>query len=167
LCIEGKLLKTANNIAGEFGHTPASGLLLARYNLPVRLCGCGLQGCIESYIAGPGLGWLYHFYGADNVSTTEFVSQLRLNCPIARQTFNCYMDLLGSTFASLVLSHDPDIIVVGGGLSKINEIIEALPAAINMHLFDGVNSPIIKRAAFGDSSGVRGAAILGGQHAIN
>jgi len=166
LCLNGKLLSTVNNIAGEYGHVAASGMLLERYNLPVHQCGCGLTGCIESYIAGPGLGWLYQFFGADNESTTEFVTQLRCNNPIAIKTFQCYMDLLGSAFASLVLSYDPNVIVVGGGLSKIDEIIAALPQAIDQHLFNGIGSPSIKRAAFGDSSGVRGAGILGKQYAV-
>lgn len=167
LCINGKLLKTVNNIAGEYGHVAASGMLLQRYNLPVQACGCGLSGCIESYIAGPGLGWLYKFFGGSSESTTEFVAQLRLKNPIAEQTFACYMDLLGSSFASLVLSYDPHVIVVGGGLSKIDEIIAGLPKAIEQHLFDGVNAPPIKRAVFGDASGVRGAAILGKQNATS
>jgi N-acetylglucosamine kinase len=167
LCINGKLLKTSNNIAGEYGHLPVSGLLIKRYNLPLRQCGCGLQACIECYIAGPGLAWLYKFFGENNNSTFKFVEQLRLNDTIARKTFNCYMDLLGSVFASLVLTNDPDVIVLGGGLSNIDEIITSLPAAINKHLFDGVTSPAIKRATFGDSSGARGAAILGAQYAIN
>ncbi|KGJ88680.1 ROK family protein [Thalassotalea sp. ND16A] len=166
LCINGKLLQTANNIAGEYGHIAASGKLLQQYNLPVRDCGCGLRGCIESYIAGPGLGWLYKFFGASTESTTEFVEQLRKENPIAQKTFDCYMDLLGSSFASLVLYYDPNAIVVGGGLSKIDEIIQALPKAIEQHLFKGVTSPLIKRAVFGDASGVRGAAILGKQHDI-
>lgn len=164
LCINGELLQTVNNIAGEYGHVAASGMLLKRYNLPVRSCGCGLTGCIESYIAGPGLGWLYKFFGASSENTTTFVEQLRVGNPIAKKTFDCYMDLLGSSFASLVLSYDPDVIVVGGGLSKIEEIIAALPNAIEQHLFDGINSPLIKRAVFGDASGVRGAAILGKQN---
>lgn len=165
LCINGKLLKTINNIAGEYGHIPASAMLIEKYNLPVHGCGCGLSGCIESYIAGPGLGWLYKHFGGNSKSTTEFVEQLRVNDVVATKTFNCYMELLGSAFASLVLYYDPNVIVVGGGLSKIDEIIEALPAAIEQHLFDGINAPAIKCATFGDSSGVRGAAILGAQHA--
>jgi N-acetylglucosamine kinase len=164
LCIDGKLLKTSNNIAGEYGHVAASGMLLERYNLPIRTCGCGLVGCIESYIAGPGLGWLYKFFGADTESTQEFVEQLRINDPIAQKTFTCYMDLLGSSFASLVLSYDPDIIVVGGGLSKINEIIDGLSDSIEQHLFDGVSAPKVQKAEYGDASGVRGAAILGKQN---
>ncbi|WOH36276.1 ROK family protein [Thalassotalea fonticola] len=167
LCLNGKLLQTVNNIAGEYGHVAVSGLLLERYNLPVRGCGCGLTGCIESYIAGPGLGWLYQHFGANNDSTTDFVDQLKANDAIAEKTFHCYMDLLGSAFASLVMSYDPNVIIVGGGLSKIDEILDALPDATNKHLFTGIRAPAIKRATFGDSSGVRGAAILGSQELGN
>jgi N-acetylglucosamine kinase len=165
LCIDGQLYKSTNNIAGEYGHLPASGALLHKYNIKPRQCGCGLVGCSETYIAGPGLGWLYQYFGSETNSTTTFVRDLRNKHPIAVKTFECYMDFLGSAFSTLVLSYDPDMIVVGGGLSKIDEIIEALPAAINKNLFTGIESPIISRAMFGDSSGVRGAAILGSQDA--
>lgn len=165
LCIDGQLYKSTNNIAGEYGHLPASGALLHKYNIKPRQCGCGLVGCSETYIAGPGLGWLYQHFGGKSNNTTTFVTDLRDNNPIAVKTFECYMEFLGSAFSTLVLSYDPDMIVVGGGLSKIDEIIDALPAAINKNLFTGIESPIISRAMFGDSSGVRGAAILGSQHA--
>lgn len=165
LCIDGKLFETSNNVAGEYGHLSASGYLLQKYALSARPCGCGLIGCSEAYIAGPGLGWLYHHFGSGTNSTAKFVEDLRNKKPIALTTFSCYMDFLGSAFSSLVLSYDPDVIVVGGGLSKIDEIIDALPNAIDQHLFTGVVSPVISRAKFGDSSGVRGAAILGKQYA--
>ncbi len=164
LCIDGHLYKSKNNIAGEYGHLPASGTLLQKYNLPLRQCGCGLVGCIENYIAGPGLGWLYQYFGGGTDCTVTFVKDLRNENLIAIHTFKCYMDFLGSSFSTLVLSYDPDMIVVGGGLSQIDEIIDALPDAINKHLFKGIKSPIISRAVFGDSSGVRGAAILGKNH---
>jgi|TARA_B110000914_G_C15521522_1_gene477434 N-acetylglucosamine kinase len=167
LCINGALYKSGNNIAGEFGHLPVSGYLLQKYNLPARPCGCGLIGCCEAYIAGPGLGWLYNHFGGGAESTTKFVKDLRDKDLVAIKTFECYIEFLASAFSTLVLSYDPDIIVVGGGLSKIDEIIEALPEAINKQLFTGIESPIISRAVFGDSSGVRGAAILGRQHVKN
>ena len=165
LCVNGHLYETSNNIAGEYGHLPASGTLIEKYNLPIRQCGCGLKGCSETYIAGPGLGWLYEHFGSGTNNTATFVNDLRNENLIAINTFKCYMDFLGSAFSTLVLSYDPDMIVVGGGLSKIDEIIDALPDAINKHLFQGIQSPIISRAKFGDSSGVRGAAILGRQNA--
>jgi len=172
LCINGELYQGSNNIAGEYGHIGVPAILLQRYNLPIRSCGCGLQGCYESYIAGPGLSWLWQFFLGEsatneNVSTYNFVEQLRANSPIAKQTFTCYMDILGAAFSSLVISYDPDVIIVGGGLSQIDEIIDALPSAINKHLFQGLQAPLIQRANFGDSSGVRGAAIVGRHDVIN
>lgn len=163
LCINGRLYTGKNGFAGEYGHLPVSAPLIQRYNLPIRNCGCGLKGCYECYIAGPGLAWLYQHFGAENGDTHHFIKQLRNNDPIAKETFACYMEFLGASFATIVLSYDPDIIVVGGGLSKIDEIVEALPQYINHHLFKGVESPPVQRAVFGDSSGVRGAAILRNQ----
>src|SRR5690606_33972934 len=114
----------------------------------------------EPYISGPGLANIYALYGGEP-NTQILVNQLRAGDPRAVKAFGCYIDLLGASFASIVLSYDPDIIVLGGGLSKIDEIISALPAAIEMHLFKGVQSPVIAPAIFGDASGARGAALLG------
>lgn len=165
LCLNGKLYTTTNNISGEYGHLPVSGHLLEKYKLPVRPCNCGLTGCAESYIAGPGLAWLYLHFGGTEASTYKLVEALNNNEPQAKLAFDCYIDLLGSSMASLILSYDPDIIVIGGGLSKIDRIFDTLPAATANHLFDGVQLPLIKKALHGDSSGVRGAAILGAQNA--
>ena len=165
LCIDGSLYQTKNNIAGEYGHLPVSAALISRYQLPVRPCGCGLEGCAESYIAGPGLAWLYQHFGGEKASTSLLVEKLRQGDPIAQQTFDCYIDFLGASIATLILSYDPDTIVIGGGLSKIDEIISALPQATAKHVFKGIEIPPIKRAYYGDSSGVRGAAILGNQYA--
>ncbi len=167
-CIDGAMYQGKNNLAGEYGHIGISGVLLQRYNLPIRACGCGLEGCYETYVAGPGLNWLWQLFNKDSnkISTTfDFVAQLRAKNPIALKTFECYMDILGASFSTIVLSYDPDLIVIGGGLSNINEIIDALPSAINKHLFEGAEAPLIRRADFGDSSGVRGAALIGNQHA--
>ncbi|WP_438863352.1 ROK family protein [Neptunicella sp.] len=160
LCIQGNLYSGANNIAGEYGHLPASAELIAKYQLPILDCGCGLTGCYEPYISGPGLANIYALHGG-TPDTQIFVNQLRAADPAAVNAFECYIDLLGASFASIVLSYDPDIIVLGGGLSKIDEIISALPAAIEKHLFKGVQSPVIAPAMFGDASGARGAALLG------
>lgn len=164
VCIEGKLLRSRQNIIGEYGHMPAPAAVVDNYQLPIYDCGCGLRGCYETYIAGPGLGRLYQYFGSGSTDTRTFVAQLEKGDSIANKTFVCYMDLLGASFASLILSYDPDVIVVGGGLSKIAIIIEALPAAVAQHLFAGVKVPPIRLAEFGDASGVRGAAILGQQH---
>jgi len=159
-CIDGQLYNGRSGFAGEYGHLPVSAFLIDKYNLPLKTCGCGLTGCYEAYVSGPGLGWIYQHFGAKNPDTYHFVQQLDAGDEIAKVAFNCYMDLLGASFASLILSYDPDIIVVGGGVSKIDQVIESLPRFVNNHLFSGVHCPPIKRAKYGDSSGVRGAAIL-------
>lgn len=162
-CLQGKLLQSWQNISGEYGHIGASAAVVNKYKLPVYQCGCGLMGCYEAYIAGPGLGRLFQHFGAHSTDSKAYVEQLRAGNGVAGKTFECHMDLLGAAFANLVLSYDPDVIVMGGGLSKIPEIIQALPEAIGQHLFTGVEVPAIKLAEFGDSSGVRGAAILAAQ----
>lgn len=159
-CIDGQLYNGRSGFAGEYGHLPVSAYLIDKYNLPIKTCGCGLTGCYEVYVSGPGLGWIYQHFGSQTPDTFHFVQQLSAGDEIAKATFNCYMDLLGASFSSLILSYDPDIIVVGGGVSKIDQVIESLPYFINKHLFTGVECPPIKKAKYGDSSGVRGAAIL-------
>jgi N-acetylglucosamine kinase len=164
LCINGELYKSTNGIAGEYGHHPLGAPMQQKYKLPVLPCGCGLLGCLEKYISGPGLAYLYGFYsGKENASAPQCMDALRSNEPAALTAFSCYMDILGSSFASLVMDYDPDVIVIGGGMSQLDEVLLGLPAAIKPHLFKGIKIPDIVRAKFGDSSGVRGAAILGSQ----
>ncbi len=160
LCIDGHIYHGRNGFAGEYGHLPVSAYLIDKYNLPILDCGCGLKGCYEPYVSGPGLGWLYEHFGAQTRSTHHFVQQLNNNDRIATTTFDCYMNLLGASFVSLILSYDPDVIVVGGGISKIDKVVEMLPHYIENHLFSGIDCPPILKAKYGDSSGVRGAAIL-------
>lgn len=159
-CIDSHLYTGRNGFAGEYGHLPVSAFLINKYQLPILECGCGLIGCYEAYVAGPGLGRIYQHFGSQSDSTYHFVEHLVANDPIAKATFDCYMNLLGASFASLVLSYDPDVIVIGGGISKISQVVDSLPSFVNMHLFSGAECPPIKRAMYGDSSGVRGAAIL-------
>jgi len=86
---------------------------------------------------------------------------LRAGDVVAQQCFACYLDALGAALAAQVLAYDPDVLVLGGGLSDIDEIFAALPAAISTHLFAGAEVPPLRRAEFGAASGERGAAILG------
>jgi N-acetylglucosamine kinase len=160
LAISGQLYKSCQRIAGEYGHLQLSATLQQKYQLPSRPCGCGLPNCVEGFIGGPGLLFLNRHFGGNASSVPNLIENLRIGEPKACVTFDCYIDLLGASFAALILSYDPDIIVLGGGLSLIDEIIEQLPAAIEPHLFNGFTPPPIVRAKFGDASGVRGAALL-------
>lgn len=163
LWVNNTLHTGAQNSACEFGHTPLSALVQQRYKLPLLQCGCGLIGCNEQYISGPGLLNLCKHMNTNYQSTLELIDDLQKNSADAIKVMNAYIDILGSFFAQLILSYDPNIIVLGGGLSNIKTLYSQLPQAIQPYLFKGINVPDIVPAQFGDSSGVRGAAIIGQQ----
>lgn len=160
-CREGHLDVTGQGFAGEYGHIPLPADIQAQYQLPVLKCGCGLMACVESYIAGPGISRLYQHFSGDNISPKQWVARLKENEKHSREVLACYLDILGSTFASLAKFLEPDVIVLGGGVSLVDEIVDNLAPAIEKHLFSGFRAPLLKRALHGDSSGVRGAALLG------
>ena len=152
--------------AGEFGHTPISAVVAKAHNLPLRQCGCGLAGCIERYVSGPGLEWICRHLNAPFSTALEFAEGLHRHEVLAGCVLNVYLDCLASSIASLILTNDPDVFVLGGGVSNISALYEKLPGAVESQLFGTVTAPPIKMARHGDSSGVRGAALVGiqGQH---
>ena len=147
-------------MAGEWGHSPIAATVLKRHDLPLFDCSCGAVGCIECYVSGPGLSRLHeHVSGAIEIPE-NLVDGTRSGDPACRRTLDVWLDCVASCFAHFVLQINPDIIVVGGGLSSIDTLYSELPARLSECLFEGVEAPPIKRAAFGEASGVRGAAIL-------
>ena len=167
MCINGELFNQGLGMSGEYGHLPLSAYLQQKYQLPVLKCGCGLNGCVESYIAGPGVQTLYKHITQSPKSAIEWANDIKRGDEQALAVLGCYLDILGETFAAVSKSLHPEVIVLGGGLSLIDAIVEKLPDAIQSHLFSGFTVPEVKRAKFGDSSGVRGAAIIGSVHAIS
>ncbi|WP_428819084.1 ROK family protein [Microbulbifer sp. MCCC 1A16149] len=160
LVVNGKLYRSRQGIAGEYGHHPLSAALRQKYQLPLLTCGCGLVGCFEPYIAGPGLANLYRQYSGQQITVPELVQRWRNGEQAAMATREIHLDLLGAALANLVMAHDPEIIVLGGGLSRIEEMYRDLPRAIEHHLFKGFTAPVIAPPKFGDASGSRGAALL-------
>jgi N-acetylglucosamine kinase len=161
-CCNGQLDVTSQGFAGEYGHIPLPADIQAQYQLPVLECGCGLIACVESYIAGPGISRLYQHFNGEKVTAKQWVIRLKQNEEDAQLVLACYLDILGSTFATLAKFLEPDVIVLGGGVSLIDEIVDNLAPAIEKYLFSGFRAPLLKRALHGDSSGVRGAALLAG-----
>ncbi len=161
LCINGEVYLGANKLAGEWGHMLLPAVLQQRYDLPLRQCGCGATGCIEQYFSGPGLAWLYeHFTGRQN-DVPGLTDDMRDGDKDANTVFDAYVDGLATCMSQLFLYYDPDVIVLGGGLSKISELYSRLPDAFPDVPYAGKTIPKVLPAKFGDSSGVRGAAILG------
>ena len=160
LVVDGRVVQGRQGIAGEYGHMQISAAIVQRHDLPIWPCGCGLPACVESYIAGPGILAIGRYFGLEADSTADMVSAWRTDDPRAARARAAFEDVLGSTFATVVMMYDPDIIVLGGGMSKVDDIVAVIPSAIDRHLFHGFHAPPVVRATFGDSSGVRGAALL-------
>jgi len=163
-CVGGQLIAGSNGIAGEWGHWSVPATLLQRHALPLLDCGCGLRGCLERYVSGSGLAMIHERCGGAAVDAGAVVALAEHGDAIARQALAIHHDLLGYGFAGVILAYDPHVIVLGGGLSKSEQLYRDLPAAIAPFLFDGVRVPPILPPAFGDAGGARGAALLARQH---
>lgn len=161
LCINGKVFSGTNNIAAEWGHMLLPAILQQRYDLPLRECGCGASGCIEQYYSGSGLLWLYEHLIGRKFDSPVASDVMLLNDEDARKVADAYIDGLATCLSQLLIYYDPDIIVVGGGVSKEPEVLSRLPGAFPNVPYAEKKVPEIVHARFGDSSGVRGAAILG------
>lgn len=160
LVIDGKLERGRRGAAGEYGHLPLSASLQQTHGLALIDCGCGLPACAEAYIGGPGFLRMARHFGVAADCTHDVIQAWRAGDPAGQRSLEALLDILGASLANVVKLVDPDIIVMGGGLSKVPEVIAAIPNAITRHMFTGFGSPLVVEARFGDSSGVRGAAIL-------
>lgn len=162
-CINGRLMRGSNGVAGEWGHWPLAAAQLAPHGLPLYDCPCGRRGCLERYVSGPGVSRMHRHFGGDDETPLTIVARAQSGSALAQQTLDVHLDLLGHALASLVLALDPHAIVLGGGLSQLAHLYEKLPAAIGRHLFTGVRTPAVLPPMFGDAGGARGAALLARQ----
>jgi fructokinase len=154
LTVDRKILTGRNGFAGEWGHMPLPWPTAAEH--PGPLCWCGRRGCMELFVSGPGLS---RDHGG-GLSAEAVVEAARAGEAYASATFEAYVDRLGRGLAVVCDIVDPDVIVLGGGLSNVDELYARLPAAIAPHVFSDVFETPVVRARHGDSSGVRGAAWL-------
>ena len=161
LCINGSVYRGSQQIAGEIGHTPLPAILQSRYGFPIQKCGCGLTGCIEMYLSGRGLKWISDFRGAQYESVPELVAGANASESDAWAVLECYVDCLSCLIGQMVLTIDPDLIFIGGGLSRVSQLYLMLPDSAKSYILPGTSVPPIVPARFGDASGTRGAAIIG------
>ena len=141
-----------NAIAGEWGHN------VLEESGPV--CYCGKQGCVETLLSGPGFAADYRSLGGESLSGLEIGERIAQGEVLANQAFDRYVDRLGKALAALMGVLDPDAVVLGGGMSNLDMLYPRISDAILPHLFsDEVLTPVLKNH-HGDSSGVRGAALL-------
>lgn len=160
LVMNKRLHKGRNGLAGEWGHTPISAQLAQRYDLPLFVCNCGLTGCFERYVSGSGLLALSQHFGHSAANVPALIASYRQGDPLAQHLMGIYIDILASALASLQLLLDVDAFVLGGGLSNVSELYAQLPTAMSRWLLPGTEPAMVYPPVYGDSSGVRGAALL-------
>jgi predicted NBD/HSP70 family sugar kinase len=158
VAIGGRVITGANAIAGEWGHNP---LPWPRDDeRPGPACYCGLHGCIETFLSGPGLAADHVRRGGAPRSAEEIVVRAADHDAIAETTIAIWVDRLARALASIINVIDPHVIVVGGGLSRLEVIYTRVPEQWPQWVFsDRVETRIVP-ARYGDASGVRGAAWL-------
>ncbi len=155
ITINGQLQRGSTGMGGEFGHISAPADVVGAYDLPIFECGCGRRGCVETYLSGTGLKRLAaHLTGQD--LTAEDIAQRR-GADMA-QVWEVWCAMAGEFIHTLTLVADPDVIVLGGGLSKISGIAEDMTRAAQSVQLGGFGTPPIVVASGGDTSGARGAA---------
>lgn len=156
--VRGEVLQGANAIAGEWGHNPLPAPQASE--LPGPACYCGRSGCIETWLSGPALLADARRHGLVAEDARAVVEAARGNDALARAALDRYVDRLARSLAGVVNILDPEVIVLGGGLSNVPELYDRLPPVLALHVFsDAVRTRIVP-PMHGDSSGVRGAAWL-------
>jgi fructokinase len=158
----GKLIEGINAIGGEWGHVPLP--TPEDDERPGPLCSCGVPGHVESWLSGPNLAADYarrkQMPIEDAPRAPDIVAMATAGNADAEETMRRYEDRLGRSLAMVVNILDPDVIVLGGGLSNVARIYENVPALIEAHVFGDRFATRLVQNRHGDSSGVRGAAWL-------
>jgi len=163
LVIHGQLVQGPNGLTGEWGHNPLP--ISNPEELPRPKCYCGKQGCIEAWLSGPALIADYQRQTHDHTisDVPALVNTAAQGNQNAQQTLDRHTQRLARALAVIINAVDPAAIVLGGGVSQRPGLIADLYAALPAHVFLPAGTPLqtkILLPAFGDSSGVRGAARL-------
>jgi len=156
--VDGKIIEGHNGFGGEWGHMPLPWPKPEEY--PGPACWCGRNGCMEKWVAGPAFS-----KDADFPTGQATMDAINSGDASAAAALDRYIDRLGRGLAAICDIIDPDVIVLGGGMSNVETLYERLPAAIAPHVFSDVFETPVKKAVHGDSSGVRGAVWLWPQEA--
>lgn len=160
LTVKGKLTQRLNGGALEVGHLGVPARTLSPPGLPLWPCGCGKQGCFEQYVSGNGLAALGSFR-LGRIITSEEVVSLAFGGDIQGDAIlGEWADIAAELLLTIQLDHDPDCIVIGGGLSGLPDIVARLETALMSIRLGETRLPVIRIAAHGGSSGARGGAIL-------
>jgi fructokinase len=158
VAIGGRVHEGPNGVAGEWGHNPLPWPRAEEY--PGPECYCGKRGCMEMWVSGTGIALDYRTATGRTLTTQEIVTQFEAGDREATAAMERFEDRLARGLAQVVNILDPDVIVIGGGVSRVKHIYRKLPKKLKAYVFGGEASTPVLPAMYGDSSGVRGAAWL-------
>lgn len=161
VAINGQVHAGGNGISGEWGHNPLPWLdddeLRFRAEVP---CYCGKQGCIETFISGTGFATDYARLSGNRLKGDEIMALVAQQDKLALLAIQRYELRLAKSLAHVINLFDPDVIVLGGGMSNIARLYQTVPPQLKSWVFGGECQTPVRQAMHGDSSGVRGAAWL-------
>ncbi|HZT49103.1 MAG TPA: ROK family protein [Hyphomicrobiaceae bacterium] len=160
LVFDGKLIDGPRGIGGEWGHNPLP--WSGRGEHPGERCWCGRLGCLETWVSGTGLEADHARVTGERLSAEEIAARAGRGEASARATLDRHAGRLARGLAHVINIFDPDVIVLGGGLSKLAHLYEVVPALAAPYVFADPARVVIKPPVWGDAGGVRGAAWLWG-----
>ncbi len=158
LALDGHPWRGASGVCGEWGHNALPWPEPDEY--PGPACSCGKHGCIEAWIAGPALVDDHRRRTGSELTGPGIARRAADGDPAAAETLSRWESRLARSLATVVNLLDPEVVVLGGGLSNLAGIYDTLPARVAAHVFGGECATAFRRARHGDASGVRGAALL-------
>lgn len=157
VAVQGQVLAGHAGMGGEFGHFPLAAPAMIRHGLPVLRCGCGHSGCTETLLSGPGLARLAQHLTGREMTPPQIVAA-RASDPAMARVWAIWCELLAEMLKTLCFVLDPACIVLGGGLSQAEGLIDDLQMHLARLQLEGFASPEVRLAEGGDASGARGAA---------
>jgi fructokinase len=156
--VDGKLLTGPNAIAGEWGHNPVPWPDAGEW--PGPPCHCGKTGCLEALISGTGLARDFHAATGERAEAPELVRRAAGGDAAAETALARYESRLARGLAALLNVLDPDVVVLGGGMSNVERLYASVPRLWGSWTFSDRVDTLLRPPRHGDSSGVRGAAWL-------
>ncbi|ACZ75872.1 ROK family protein [Dickeya parazeae Ech586] len=161
MALDGRVHSGRNGVAGEWGHNPLPWMDEDEWRDQQTMpCYCGRTGCIETFISGTGFGMDYQRLSGHARHGHEIIALAEQGDRLAEQALQRYEQRLAKSLAHIVNVLDPDVIVLGGGMSNVKRLYDTVPALLKQWVFGGECDTPVRQAMHGDSSGVRGAAWL-------
>jgi len=158
IAVGGRAHHGPNNSAGDWGHNPLPFPNISE--IPGAPCYCGKTGCMETWVSGRAFQADYARHTQEELLAKDIMAKVRTGDRLARLVWQRYVDRVARGLSIVVNTLDPDIFVMGGGMSNVDELYDDLPGALAKYTFSPVFETPISKAVHGDSSGVRGAAWL-------